>query len=197
MKIKICGITNIEDALDAVSAGAHALGFVFYDKSPRYITPQDALKIIKVLPPFIKMVGLFVNETPKKINEISKISKIDLAQIINENSTKEYFNLIEINYIQVIRAKSKHDILEYKNEYILIDAFVESFGGSGKRVELKWFENIECSKIILAGGLDSNNVQELKKYNFYGVDVSSGVEIRKGKKDKTKMTNFIKAVNEI
>ena len=85
MKIKICGITNLEDAINATNAGADALGFVFYKQSPRYISPSDARNIIDKLPPFIQAVGLFVNETIQNINDISKISNIDLAQIIDDN----------------------------------------------------------------------------------------------------------------
>ncbi len=197
MRIKICGITNLEDALDAINAGANALGFVFYDKSPRYITPLDAKKIVDKLPPFIQTVGLFVNENESYINQVSVNAKMQMVQIIDD-STYTDFDLLTSKYIKVLRAKSKDDIQNInKNEYILIDAFVESFGGEGKRVALEWFENIDCSKMILAGGLNESNLKELSSLNLYGVDVSSGVEARKGKKDKQKMINFVKAANEI
>jgi len=197
MRVKICGITNIEDALDAIKAGANALGFVFYKKSARYITPQDALKIVKKLPPFVQCVALFVNESSDTINEICKIAHMDLAQIISENQSDEYFESLQTKFIKVLRAQSKEDILNRNDEYVLVDAFVEEFGGEGKRVALEWFENIDCSQIVLAGGLTQTNLKELKGFNFYGVDVSSGVELRRGKKDKIKMINFVKAANEI
>jgi phosphoribosylanthranilate isomerase len=202
MKIKICGITNLEDAIDACNAGADALGFVFYKESPRYITPQNARKIIAELPPFVQVVGLFVNETIENINNISRISNIDLAQIIDDNcfdskGDDSIYDALEVRYVKVIRAKEKADVLKYKEEYRLIDAFVEGFGGQGTRLELSWFDGIDCSKITLAGGLNSDNVKELKGYNFYSVDISSGVEIAKGKKDKEKMIQFVKAVNEL
>jgi len=197
MRVKICGITNIEDALDAINAGANALGFVFYKKSARYITPQDALKIVKKLPPFVQCVALFVNESSDTINEICKIADMDLAQIISENQSDEYFESLQTKFIKVLRAQSKEDILNRNDEYVLVDAFVEEFGGEGKRVALEWFENIDCSQIVLAGGLTQTNLKELKGFNFYGVDVSSGVELRRGKKDKIKMINFVKAANEI
>jgi len=202
MKIKICGITNLEDAIDACNAGANALGFVFYKESPRYITPQNARKIIAELPPFVQVVGLFVNETIENINHISRISNIDLAQIIDDNcfdskGDDSIYDALEVRYVKVIRAKEKADVLKYKEEYRLIDAFVEGFGGQGTRLELSWFDGIDCSKITLAGGLNSENVKELNGYNFYSVDISSGVEIAKGKKDKEKMIQFVKAVNEL
>ena len=196
MRIKICGITNIDDALDAVKAGVDALGFVFYEKSPRYITPENAKKIVEALPPFVQAVGLFVNENYKKINQICNISKMQLAQIIDDDNYTD-FSKLDYKYIKVVRALSKDDIIKNVGSYVLIDAFVESFGGSGKRVALEWFRNIDCSTFVLAGGLSEDNLKELKSYNFYGVDVSSAVEIKKGKKDKQKMVNFVKVANEI
>lgn len=197
MRTKICGITNLEDAKDAINTGVNALGFVFYEKSPRYVTAQKALEIVEQLPPFVQFVALFVNESPQHINEICKQAHMDIAQIITDDNSDEYFNSLDVKYIKVVRAQSEEDILKYKNEYILVDAFVEGFGGAGKRVALEWFENVDCSKIILAGGLNESNLKELKNIGFYGVDVSSGVELTKGKKDKNKMINFVKAANEI
>ena len=196
MRIKICGITNIDDALDAVEAGVDALGFVFYEKSPRYITPKKAKEIVEVLPPFVQTVGLFVNENFKTINQICSESKMQLAQIIDDDNCTE-FSKLDYKYIKVVRASSKDDIIKNQGSYVLIDAFVENFGGSGKRVALEWFENIDCSTFVLAGGFNEDNLKELKSYNFYGVDVSSAVEISKGKKDKQKMINFVKVANEI
>lgn len=196
MKIKICGITNLEDALNAIEAGANALGFVFYEKSPRYIDPFEARKIVEAIPPFVQTVGLFVNENTSFINQICTNSKMQMAQIIDDEHYTD-FELLNFKYIKVLRAKDEKDIYDNQNKYILVDAFVDGFGGEGKRVALEWFKNSDCSKMILAGGLNESNIHELKGYNFYGVDVSSGVEASKGKKDKTKMINFVKAVNEI
>jgi len=155
------------------------------------------LKIVKKLPPFIQCVALFVNESSETINEICKTAHMDLAQIISENESDDYFSSLTTKYIKVLRAKSKEDILNRNDEYILVDAFVAEFGGEGKRVALEWFKDVDCSKIVLAGGLRESNLRELSGYNFYGVDVSSGVELKKGKKDKTKMINIVKAANEI
>ena len=196
MRVKICGITNLQDALDAINAGASALGFVFYKKSPRYITPLDAKKIVEQLPPFVQIVGLFVNENENFINEVCLESKMQLAQIIDDNDTLNY-ELLKVKSVKVIRVKSEKDLKNLNKDYYLIDAFVDSFGGEGKRVALEWFENIDCSKFILAGGLTSNNLKEIDGYGFYAVDVSSGVEESKGKKSKQKMIDFIKEANEI
>lgn len=196
MRVKICGITNLEDALNAIKAGADALGFVFYEPSPRYITPSEAKNIVKKLPPFVKCVGLFVNEESAKIDEICSFSNMDLAQIHFEADETLYKEL-GTKYIKVIRAKSKEDIKNLKDEYYLVDAFVDSYGGEGKRVALEWFEGLDCSNLILAGGLNAQNLLELKGYNFYALDVSSGVELSKGKKDNQKMIDFVKTAKEL
>ncbi len=191
MRSKICGITNLRDALNAIDAGADAIGFIFYEKSPRYITIDDAAAIIKKLPPFVEKVALFVNVDATTINSTCKKAKITLAQI-HFDADDALYDALEVPFLRVIRAKNQADILKYSDEYRLIDAYCQSYGGAGKRLNIEWFENIDCSKIILAGGLDSNNVASLKPYGFYGVDVSSGVEASKGKKDSQKVINFIK-----
>jgi phosphoribosylanthranilate isomerase len=196
MRVKICGITNLTDAIDAIEAGADALGFVFYKKSARYITPQDAKKIIDLLPPFVQTVGLFVNETPKDIDNICDISGVDIAQIHFEINDKFTDNL-KTKPLKVVRVKSKEDLEEYPNDYKIVDAFVENYGGEGKRIELSWFDNIDCSKIIIAGGLTTDILDQLKPYNFYGFDVSSGVEKYKGKKDKQKMYDFVHKAKQV
>lgn len=196
MRVKICGITNKEDAHNATKAGASALGFVFYKPSPRYIEPKEALKIVNFLPPFIQSVALFVNETTDFINQVCKDSKMQLAQIIDDENIVDYENL-EVKYLKVLRVKTKEDLINLENNYYLVDAFVQEFGGAGKRLALEWFKDIDCSKFILAGGLNSENLKELNGFNFFAVDVSSAVEKQKGIKDREKMVDFVKAANEI
>ncbi len=190
MRVKICGITSLEDALMAIEAGADALGFVFYPPSPRYITPENAQKIISQLPPFVEKVGLFVNEDAVSINKMSKESKITLAQIHFEAS-QETLDAIKIPYIEVIRAQKEDDIKLQTSTYRLVDAYCEAYGGMGKRLNLEWFKGKDNSHIILAGGLSAENVHETLKYGFYGVDVSSSVEASKGVKDPLKTKAFI------
>lgn len=191
MRIKICGITNLEDALVAVEAGAHALGFVFYEKSPRYITPQKALAIVEKLPPFVERVGLFVNASSSEINAICKESKMSLAQIHFE-AKESLYNELDVPYLRVIRATCTSDITLFSGQYRIVDAFVESYGGEGKRVDISWFKGVDCSKIILAGGLNCDNLEEVKTLGFHALDVSSGVELRKGKKDAKKIFEFLR-----
>ena len=189
-RVKICGITNLDDALHAIKNGADALGFVFYEKSPRYIKPEDAKKIIKELPVSIEKVGLFVKEDSGTINTISKDAGITLVQThfdVDEN----FLSKISMKTLPVVRADSPGRIERASDEYRLVDVFCEEYGGSGKRLNLEWFKGVDCSKIILAGGLTPQNVHEIKSYGFYGVDVSSGVEAEKGKKDHQKVEKFI------
>jgi phosphoribosylanthranilate isomerase len=190
MRTKICGITSYEDAMIAINSGADALGFVFYEKSPRYIDNKTAKNIISKLPPFIEKVALFVNEDSKTINSTCQEVGATLAQLHFE-ADEEIYSSLTIPHIKVIRAQNKEDILKYSDEYRLIDAYCEAYGGAGKRINIEWFDEIDCSKIILAGGLTPENVASVKKYNFFGVDVSSGVEKNKGVKDKNKVKEFI------
>jgi len=191
MRVKICGITSYEDAMAAINAGADALGFVFYEASPRYITPKDAKEIIKKLPPFVEKVALFVNSDAQIINSYCQEAGATLAQIHFEAPQKLYEQIF-VPHIKVIRAQRAEDLKLFSNEYRLIDAYCESYGGSGKRLNIEWFKDIDCSKMILAGGLDPQNVSSIKDYGFYGVDVSSGVESSYGKKDISKVIRFIK-----
>lgn len=190
MRTKICGITSFKDAMMAINAGANALGFVFYEKSPRYVTTLQAKKIISQLPPFVEKVALFVNEDAVTIDSICKETGATLAQL-HFDVTDELCDSLQTPYIKVVRAQSQQDILQHSDEYRLVDAYCEAYGGAGKRINIEWFDSVDCSKIILAGGLDPSNVASLKRYNFYGVDVSSGVEISHGKKDETKVKEFI------
>lgn len=190
MRVKICGITNLKDALHAVECGADALGFVFYSKSPRYITPAAAKRIIDRLPPFVERVGLFVNEGVETIDTVCRYSDISRAQI-HFDVDEESLDAIGLQTLPVVRAKSPEDLLRFKDRYRLVDAYSEVYGGTGKRLNLEWFKEVDCSKIILAGGLTPENVSQVKALGFYGLDVSSGVESVKGKKDPEKVKQFI------
>jgi len=190
MKVKICGITSYEDAMTAIDAGADALGFVFYEESPRYITVSQAKAIIKQLPPFIEKVALFVNTDAQTINSICYEIGATLAQL-HFDVEPELYEQLTIPFIKVIRAKEAKDLVKYSDEFRLVDAYCEAYGGAGKRLNIEWFKDMDCSKIILAGGLNPINVSSLKNYGFYAVDVSSGVELSYGKKDSKKVMEFI------
>ena len=190
MRVKICGITNLADASQAIEAGADALGFVFYEKSPRYITPEDARVIMDRLPPFVERVGLFVKESPEYIDEVCRQSGMSLAQI-HFDVDEDFLTQIQTKSLPVVRAQCHEDVKKFEDRYRLVDAYCEAYGGSGKRLNLEWFDGVDCSKIILAGGLTPENVGEVKPYGFYAVDVSSGTEADKGIKDPEKVESFI------
>ena len=190
MRVKICGITNLPDALQAVEAGADALGFVFYKKSPRYIDPKAAAEIACKLPPFVERVGLFVDESPSYIDSVCRQSTMSLAQI-HFDVDNAFLDSLETKTLPVVRAGRAEEVMRFAERYRLVDAYSEAYGGSGKRLNLEWFDGVDCSKIILAGGLTPENVGEVKKYGFYAVDVSSGTEAEKGIKDPEKVKKFI------
>jgi len=181
-RVKICGITNLEDALIAVDAGADGLGFVFYPPSLRYIPPRKVAEIVDQLPPFVTKVGLFVKTPPEEVNRIIREIGLDLAQLHWETDPA-YWHQLEVPFIPVVRAKTPDDVATFWGKYRLVDAFVEGYGGGGKRLNLEWFKNADREKIVIAGGLTPENLEEVLEMGFYGVDVSSGVELYPGKKD--------------
>lgn len=196
LKIKICGITNKEDALHASECGADALGFIFYDKSPRYIEPAEAKSIIAALPPFVTTVGVFVNEDMNDISDIALMTGIAAIQL-HGNESPSYCKLIEGKLIKAIRVKNEQSIetlKKYQVDAFLLDSYdKKSYGGSGLTFDWELAKKAkEYGKIILAGGLTPANIEEaLKKVAPYGVDVSSGVEKTPGIKDKKKVKDFI------
>jgi phosphoribosylanthranilate isomerase len=197
IKVKICGITNIDDAVAAVDFGADALGFVFFKKSPRYISHADAAAIINKLPSFTTTIGVFVNEKPEQIEKIIDLTHIDAVQL-HGNEPPEMCD-ISRRVIKAIRVKSLESLdplINYKDKVsaFLLDTFTpEVLGGTGQI--FNWDIAIyakQFGKIILAGGLTPDNVAEaIRRVRPYGVDVSSGVESEKGKKDHRKMKLFI------
>ena len=196
IKVKICGITNKEDALYAAGCGANALGFIFYEKSPRYIEPDDAKTIIAALPPFVTTVGVFVNKDFNDIRDITLLTGVTVVQLHGDESPS-YCNLVEGKLIKAIRVKNDRSIeglKKYDVDAFLLDSFDKnSFGGSGLTFDWKLAEKAkQYGKIILAGGLTPDNVEEaVKKVVPYGVDVSSGVEKKPGIKDNNKVKEFI------
>ena len=190
MRVKICGITNYDDAMFAIEAGADALGFVFYPRSPRYVAPSEAEQIIAKLPPFVEKVGLFVEEGAEAIGKTARESGITLAQI-HFDVNEAFLDAVEFPVLPVVRARSAEDLERFADRYRLVDAYCEGYGGSGKRLALEWFEGRDNARIIIAGGLSPVNVEELKGYGFYGCDVSSGTEAAKGIKDPQKVREFV------
>lgn len=194
MKIKICGITNLEDALLCESLGSDAIGFIFYSKSKRYVTPESAKEIVKQLSAFTIKVGVFVNETPEIINQISKMTGLNFVQLHGDESP-QLVEEINLPIIKSFRIDGKFDfevLNNYQNCYYLLDTFSESdYGGTGKTFDWKLIPDRLKSKIILSGGISSSNVQNLKQeINPYAIDVSSSLEEYPGKKSEKKIKDF-------
>jgi phosphoribosylanthranilate isomerase len=197
-KIKICGITNIEDALLAIDLGADALGFVFYRGSKRYIDPENANNIISKLPPFITTVGIFVNQGLDEINYTKERAGFDTIQLHGDESPDFCKNFARV--IKAIRVKENIDselIESYPVKAVLFDTFSEeSYGGTGRSFVWDALKDLNTTKrIILSGGLTPENVfQAVRMVHPYAVDVSTGVEDYPGKKNSEKLKKFIEAV---
>lgn len=197
-KVKICGITNIEDALYSVWCRADALGFVFYKKSKRYISPQKAKEIINILPPLVFKVGLFVNESIPSVKKIAKYCNLDFIQLHGDEKQSYLKKLKGLRLIKAIRLKDKFNprsVDDLECELILFDTYSKEFGGTGK--SFNWGLNKEIRIVkkpyIISGGLNSSNVGKVvDMFLPYAVDVSSGVEEKPGKKDKALIKEFIK-----
>jgi len=198
-KIKICGLTNMEDAMLAAELGADALGFIFYGQSKRYVDPEIARSIVSSLPPFITTVGVFVNQSLNEIVAIKDKVGIDAAQL-HGDETPEFCSLVPLKVIKAIRVKGdfdEHTVAQYPVQAILFDTYSDvEYGGTGKSFNWGILQNISNpSKIILSGGLSPENVAEaISTVKPYAVDVSSGVEDSPGKKDHMKLRKFIEAV---
>jgi phosphoribosylanthranilate isomerase len=202
VRVKICGITSLEDALQAVQAGADALGFVFYERSPRNLDPLRAANIISGLPPFVQAVGLFVNDDAGFVNDTADRCRLDLVQL-HGDEPPEYCEKIRRRVIKAFRVRDASSIApvrDYRVAGILLDAYSpQAFGGTG--LSFNWeLAGIarEYGPVILAGGLDPDNVREaVERVAPYAVDVSSGVESSPGKKDPEKVREFIKRAKGI
>jgi len=195
VKVKICGITNVDDALAASDLGVDALGFVFYRESPRHVSPDQAREIIRRLPSFITTVGVFVDMPPGEVEAIMCHASLDVAQL-HGHELPEACELAR-RVIKAIRVKELSDLeplKHYRVSAFLLDTYTqEFFGGTGQI--FNWdiaLDAKQYGKIIVAGGLNPDNVAKAVQWvRPYGVDVSSGVEERKGKKDHRKMGLFI------
>ncbi len=197
VKVKICGITNLEDALAAAEAGADALGFVFYPDSPRFIDPGNARAIIAKLPVFITSVGVFVDESEDLIRRIIREGGIQILQFHGSESPVLCTRFRE-KVIKAIRIKDEESISEmqmYDVDTFLLDTYLDcAKGGTGKTFNWKYAEMAKKNgRIILSGGLNPSNIgNAVRKLKPYGVDVSSGVEISPGKKDHDKIREFVR-----
>ncbi len=198
-RIKICGITNHEDAANAVASGADALGFNFFKGSTRYISPGKAAEICAQVPAFVATVGLFVNEPLADVNRIIGSLRLGLVQF-HGDETPEYCDSVGHPYMKALRAMNRDQIKVEAQSFetaqaILVDTATEGqFGGTGKTFDWSMLPDLG-KPVVLAGGLDATNVgAAIAATHPYAVDVSGGVERSRGVKDVAKMKKFVEAV---
>ena len=206
VKVKVCGITNFEDALAAVEAGADALGFIFYEKSPRYVVPAVASRIIAELPPLVLPVGVFANAGVATVRSIMDTCGLGMAQLHGDENVT-YCHELSRPAMKALRLKDRGSLLavaEYQGRGgvrgFVLDTFSEvAYGGTGQVTDWKLAaEAAKSTPVLLAGGLTSDNVAEaIRTVHPYGVDVSSGVESSPGKKDHAKIRAFLNAVRVV
>jgi phosphoribosylanthranilate isomerase len=197
VRVKICGITNLEDALLAVDAGADALGFVFHAKSPRWIIPEQAAEIIKAMPPFVLTVGLFVNAGLDFVNSTAAHCRLDRVQLHGDESPAFCAQVVRpvVKAFRIKDMASLEPIVHYRVAGYLLDAYSpQAYGGTGLTFNWEIAKTArQFGQIILAGGLTPENVrQAVEAAGPYAVDVSSGVEAAPGRKDPAKVREFIK-----
>lgn len=202
VRSKICGITRIEDALAAVEAGADAIGLVFYGKSPRAVSIEQAAAILQALPPFVTSVGLFVDMPRDELQQLLQRLPLDLLQFHGDESPADCEGHGR-PYIKALRVRPGEDVAAAMAPYagargILLDTFVEGVpGGTGASFDWSLVPEDAAKPIILAGGLDADNVATaIRQVRPYAVDVSGGVEASKGIKDAGKIRAFVRAVRD-
>jgi phosphoribosylanthranilate isomerase len=202
VRVKICGITRIEDAVCAVESGVDAIGFVFWPQSSRYITPEQANEITKKIPAFIHTVGVYVDPSPDWVEETAAAAKLSLLQF-HGDETPEFCAQFSQPYIKAIRVRDGADLIQYAQRYLLakgllLDTYAADMpGGTGHVFDWDLIPRDLPLPIILSGGLTAENVASaIKHVNPWAVDVSSGVEASKGIKDKYKISAFMQGVRK-
>lgn len=200
-RIKICGLTREEDVDAAVAAGADALGFVFYPPSPRYVTAQRAVELVRRIPPFVEVVGLFVNEPPEVVQAVCAALPISILQFHGDEDAA-YCRQFSRPYLRAARVRPELDLVEFARSFpdargLLLDAFVEGYGGGGHVFDWTLIPPDLPGFLVLSGGLTAANVGDaIRRVRPVAVDVSSGVEMGKGIKDHSKIAAFVAAVRK-
>jgi phosphoribosylanthranilate isomerase len=199
IRIKICGITRVQDGLDAAYLGADAIGLVFYQHSPRAVTIAQARLIMQALPPFVTTVGLFVDAPTEEVQNILTQLPLDILQF-HGNETPSYCQQFARPYIKALRVQPETDIVAFIEQYqqaqaILLDSYVKGIkGGTGIKFDWQLIPTNSNLPLIIAGGLNPDNVAQIAIMQPYALDVSGGVEIAPGIKDKTKIATFMQRI---
>lgn len=200
IRVKVCGITRVEDALAAVQQGADAIGFVFWSQSARFVSPAQAREIVLQLPPFVSVVGVYVDPSPEWVEETSVMAGLSLLQFHGEESP-EFCGQFRLPYIKALRVREGMDLLQYGKLYrnatgLLLDSYrVGMPGGTGQVFDWSLIPRDFPLPLVLSGGLDPDNVvPAIRQVRPWAVDISSGVEIGKGIKDVNKIAAFMQGV---
>ena len=211
-RIKICGLTSVEDVQMVAAVGADALGFVFYPPSPRYVTPENAKQLLRAIPPFVVSVGLFVNIAEADLRAVVAQAPVQLLQFHGDETPAQCASLsaaVNRPFLKAFRVRSDttaQDLLECEAAYravsplfhgLLLDTFVEGYGGSGKVFDWSLIPKELAPRVVLSGGLSVHNATgAISQVRPFAVDISSGVELSKGVKDEIKVRAFIDAVRQ-
>jgi phosphoribosylanthranilate isomerase len=202
VKVKICGLTNYEDAAAAMDMGADILGFNFYPESPRFITPEKAMEIIKKLPAFVDIAGVFVNDSFDKIRETVSQCQLDWVQLHGDESPQfcQVFLSLNVKTMKALRVRDQADIdraNSFFTDAILLDAFhPEKYGGTGLTFDWNIIGHIG-KRVFLAGGINPDNAAAAIEMGVYGIDVCSGIESEPGKKDHRKMRKLFDNIRHL
>jgi len=202
VKVKICGITNYEDAAAAMDMGADLLGFNFYPKSPRFVPPEKAMQIINKLPGFIDIAGVFVNDSLENIQKTISLCRLDWVQLHGDESPQFCRSFLSLNVktMKALRVKDQNDIEQAENFFtdaILLDAFhPEKYGGTGISFDWNIVGHIG-KRVFLAGGINPDNAASAVKLGVYGIDICSGIEAAPGKKDHKKMRKLFENIRHL
>jgi phosphoribosylanthranilate isomerase len=201
-KVKICGITNVDDAVAAMDMGADMLGFNFYPDSPRYVTPEQATDIINKLPAFIDTAGVFVNASIEHIHETNAVCQLDWVQLHGDEDPDFCRSLLSHNVktMKAIRVKDQTDIERadsFFTDAVLLDAFdPDKYGGTGLTFDWNVIGHIS-KRVFLAGGINPDNAAAAVKLGVYGIDVCSGIEAEPGKKNHRKMKKLFENIRHL
>ena len=211
-RIKICGLTSVEDVQMVAAVGADALGFVFYPPSPRYVTPENAKQLLRAIPPFVVSVGLFVNIAEADLRAVVAQAPVQLLQFHGDETPAQCASLsaaVNRPFLKAFRVRSDttaQDLLECEAAYravsplfhgLLLDTFVEGYGGSGKVFDWSLIPKELAPRVVLSGGLSVHNATgAISQVRPFAVDISSGVELSNGVKDEIKVRAFIDAVRQ-
>jgi len=200
VRVKVCGITRLEDALAAAELGADALGFNLWPPSKRAISPDAAREIVDRLPPFVTAVGVFVNQEPTEVLHLAAMARVTVVQLHGDEEPRDCAGHV-MPVIKAFRVAGPEDLAPipryHRAAAVLLDSRSEGFGGSGRAFDWELARRVAGKPLILAGGLDADNVAEaVRAVRPWAVDVASGVESAPGVKDHQKLARFIRAAKE-